>query len=227
MTPDDFRRLALAGLTTDQIALVMEIVQSAELSSRADAEAMIEASREKGRERWRKWDEKRRSNVGKHEQTLDGISKHSRGGDARVEVKTSNLDIEPQEKNKTRGDAAGFVNALRALLDEERLDALVKHRRSRKAPVSAYAAELFIAAAKTCGISIAEATDHCIERNWLTVKPDWLAAKPQARGSPPLRMDDFLGAVIDQQERQHAGPDQKIEGAPQALRAIPGGRWTG
>lgn len=148
-------------------------------------------------------------------------------GNARVEVKTSNLDIEPQEKNKTRNDASAFQDALRALLDEDRLDALVKHRRARKAPVSAYAAELFIAAARTCGISVAEATDHCIERNWLTVKPDWIAAKPPPRGSPPLRMDDFLGAVIDHQERQNAGPDQKIEGAPQALRAISGGRRAG
>lgn len=191
-----------------------------------------EAANEQALEQRRQADADRQARKRQRDKSRDVTLRHSdrslvRGGDARVEVKTSNLDIEPVEKKKTRGDADGFVNALRALLDEDRLDALVKHRRSRKAPVTAYAAELFIAAADKCGISVAEATDHCIERNWLTVKPDWIAAKPPPRGSPPLRMDDFLGTVIEQQERQNAGPDRKIESPPQALRAIPGGRWSG
>ena len=209
------RRLASLNLSPEQMAGVLDV-----LASMTEQE---EARKAAQRERTRKFREK----IGVTLQSPHGNGDKSRGGDARVEVKTSNLDIEPVEKKKTRGDADGFVNALRALLDEDRLDALVKHRRSRKAPVTAYAAELFIAAADKCGISVAEATDHCIERNWLTVKPDWIAAKPPPRGSPPLRMDDFLGAVIDHQERQNAGPDRKIEGPPQALRAIPGGRWTG
>lgn len=209
--------MVAAGATPDMILVAVRATEEAN-------EHAMEVSRDKTRARVAKWREKRGGNV------TDGavtVTNGSRAGHARVEVKTSNLDIEPVEKKKTRGDADGFVNALRALLDEDRLDALVKHRRSRKAPVTAYAAELFIAAADKCGISVAEATDHCIERNWLTVKPDWIAAKPPPRGSPPLRMDDFLGAVIDHQERQNAGPDRKIEGPPQALRAIPGGRWTG
>jgi hypothetical protein len=224
MNSDDYRRLVAAALTPDQIAVVMEMMdRDARLHAEAAAEA-DEQRKAKGRQRWHKWKETNGTNVSKR---LPTTANDLRAGDARVEVKTSNLDIEPVEKKKTRGDADGFVNALRALLDEDRLDALVKHRRSRKAPVTAYAAKLFIEAANACGISAAEATDHCIERNWLTVKPDWIAAKPPPRGSPPLRMDDFLGAVIDHQERQNAGPDRKIEGPPQALRAIPGGRWTG
>lgn len=49
---------------------------------------------------------------------------------------------------------------------------------------------------------------------------------PLARGSPPLRMDDFLGAVIEQQERQNAGPDQKVEGHSSYVRAIPRAGWS-
>lgn len=203
--------MVAAGATPDMILVAVRATEAAN-------EQAMERSRDKTRARVAKWREKKGGNV------TDGVvtvTNGSRAGDARVEVKTSNSDIEPVEKNKTRGDAAGFVNALRALLDEERLDALVKHRRSRKAPVTAYAAKLFIDAAAECGITLSEAADHCISRNWLTVRPDWLAARPPARGSPHLRMEDFLGTVIEQQERRDAGPDQKIEGAPQALRAIP------
>lgn len=214
-------------------ALIAPLVaRNADAQTIMDVVLAYEAEQGGALERRRQADADRQARKRQADKSRDVTLRHSdtplvRGGDARVEVKTSNLDIEPVEKKKTRGDADGFVNALRALLDEDRLDALVKHRRSRKAPVSAYAAELFIAAADKCGISVAEATDHCIERNWLTVKPDWIAAKPPPRGSPPLRMDDFLGAVIDHQERQNAGQDRKIESPPQALRAIPGGRWTG
>lgn len=208
------------------------VARNADAQTIMDVVLAYEAEQVDALERRRQADADRQARKRDRDKSRDVTLRHSDrsltgAGDARVEVKTSNLDIEPVEKKKTRGDADGFVNALRALLDEDRLDALVKHRRSRKAPVTAYAAELFIAAADKCGISVAEATDHCIERNWLTVKPDWIAAKPPPRGSPPLRMDDFLGAVIDHQERQNAGPDRKIEGPPQALRAIPGGRWTG
>lgn len=69
-----------------------------------------------------------------------------------------------------------------------------------------------------------------VKLDWRATWRNWCreaASRPMPRGSPPLRMDDFLGAVIDHQERQNAGPDRKIEGPPQALRAIPGGRWTG
>ena len=219
MNSDDYRKLVAANLTPEQIAVVMEMMDR---EARLHAEAE-EARKAKGRERVAKWREARNVTETQPKVTVPLTG----GGDARGEVKTSNSDIEPQEKNKTRGDAVGFVGALRALLDEERLEALVKHRRSRKAPVTAYAAKLFIDAAAECGISLSEAADHCISRNWLTVRPDWLAARPPARGSPPLRMDDFLSTVIEQQERRDAGPDQKVEGAPQALRAIPGGRWSG
>lgn len=209
--------MVAAGATPDMILVAVRATEAAN-------EQAMEQSRDKTRARVAKWREKNAGNV------TDGVvtvTNGLRAGDARVEVKTSNLDIEPVEKKKTRGDADGFVNALRALLDEERIDALVKHRRSRKAPVTAYAAKLFIDAAAECGITLSEAADHCISRNWLTVRPDWLAARPPARGSPPLRMDDFLGTVIEQQERKNAGPDRKIESPPQSLRAIPGGRWSG
>ena len=69
-----------------------------------------------------------------------------------------------------------------------------------------------------------------VKLDWRATWRNWCreaASRPPPRGSPPLQMTDFLGTVIEQQERRNAGPDQEIEGAPQALRAIPGGRWSG
>lgn len=85
-------------------------------------------------------------------------------------------------KNTTAKDLVEFRDAL-AALGSDRLDAVVKLRKAKKAPLNAYAARLFIKAAETCELSIQDAADMCIERNWLTVKPDWI--KPQTRGSPP------------------------------------------
>lgn len=234
MTPDDFRRLALAGLTTDQIALVMEIVQSAELSSRADAEAMIEASREKGRERWRKWDEKRRSNVGKHEQTLDGISKHSRGGDARVEVKTSNLDNNTEEKKETAQSAGAsdlreFKSALSPSVDPERLESYVKHRKAKRGQLTGHAARLFLADAAACSMSPAEAVDACISRNWITVKPEYFAGRSRAPPSlqKPETTRDVGTRLLAEMRSANGQPGTSDSRHQRALVAIPGGRDTG
>lgn len=175
--------MATLGLSAEQAKGVATMLSDVEAATRDEATADIEAGREKARERWHRWKNKQETNASKR---LPTTANNSRSPDARVEDKTSNSDIEPQEKNKTKGDAAGFVDALRAVLDDERLDALVKHRRSRKAPVTALAAKLFIEAAGECRITVAEATDHCISRNWLTVKPDWIA-KNAPRGSPSNR----------------------------------------
>lgn len=101
---------------------------------------------------------------------------------APVEDKLLNTDT-TNSKNTTSKDLAEFRDAL-ASLGSDRLDAMIKVRKAKKAPLNAYAARLFIKAAGTCELSVEAAADMCIERNWLTVKPDWLA-KPQARGSPP------------------------------------------
>jgi len=85
-------------------------------------------------------------------------------------------------KNTTSRDLTEFKGAL-ASLNADQVSGLVKIRKSKKAPITGYAANLFIKAAATCRLPLSEAADMCIERNWLTVKPDWI--NPTARGSPP------------------------------------------
>lgn len=85
-------------------------------------------------------------------------------------------------KKTPSSDAAAFKSAL-AEIDGERLNALIAIRKAKKAPLTGYAARLFIKAAGDCNLTVSQAVDTCIERNWLTVKLDWLV-KPSARGSP-------------------------------------------
>lgn len=72
-------------------------------------------------------------------------------------------------------------------LDAERLDAIIKHRRSKNGQLTAHAARLFRRDAVACGLSITEAVDTCISRNWITVKPEYLASR--ARSSLPRSTD--------------------------------------
>ena len=95
MSPDDFRRLAAAGLNTEQIALVMEMLASEAAAVSANYEALIEAGKEKSRERWRKW-KSTKPNVSKRLQTTANVSQQL----APVEDKTLTSVIEPQEKKE-------------------------------------------------------------------------------------------------------------------------------
>lgn len=95
--------------------------------------------------------------------------------DKLITTDTSNLEITAAR------DRDEFKAGL-AALDPEQLNALIKARKAKKAPVTGYAAKLFVKAAANCGLTVPAAADMCIERNWLTVKPDWI--NPTARGSP-------------------------------------------
>jgi hypothetical protein len=65
-------------------------------------EAEVEAGKDKARERWRNWRERHPTNVSKRLPTVANDSKQLVRGDARVEDKTSNSEIEPQTKQETR-----------------------------------------------------------------------------------------------------------------------------
>lgn len=186
MSPDDFRRLVAAGLNTDQIAVVMEMMDR---DARAVAEAE-EARKAKGRDRWHRWNDKREPNVSKH------LPNDSRAGVTRVEDNLLPKKISGQKENKKEAASLSDVQAFRAELSEldtERLDAIVKHRRSKKGQLTALSARLFVKDAAACGMAVSEAVDACISRGWLTVKPEYFAGKNRAT-APPKR-DTYVDAM--------------------------------
>lgn len=93
MSPDDFKRLVATGMTTDQIAIVMEMMDR---DARAYAEAE-EARKAKGRDRVAKWRLEHGRNVTVTEQN---VTVRLAGGGARVEDKTLTSEIEPQKEEK-------------------------------------------------------------------------------------------------------------------------------
>lgn len=99
LTPDDFLRLSEAGLTSKQIALVMEIM-ARDAKEAADKE---EERKAKGRERWHRWNSKREPNVSKREQTL---ANDSCGGVTRGEDNLQTTEITGKEEKKVASPSA-------------------------------------------------------------------------------------------------------------------------
>lgn len=109
------------------------------------------------------------------------------GGVARVEdkllPKKENKQEEQKDATSAKGvDLAAFKAELSPYLDAERLEAIIKHRRSKRGQLTALAARLFIEDAKACNLQLQEAVDACISRNWITVKPEYGLGK--GRGPP-------------------------------------------
>lgn len=140
-------------------------------------------------------------------------------GDVPVEDKLLPKEIEPQkEQEEKKGAQARDVSDFRAEfpdLDTPRLEALIKHRRSKRAQITGHAARLFRSAAAECGLSLSQAVDTCIDRNWITLKPDWLN-KPQARGSPPRGVDDLISSLLSDMDTADANATTQTEGYPAA-----------
>lgn len=109
---------------------------------------------------------------------------------ARVEDNLKPTEISGSDKNKTApkarvDDLAAFKAELSPHLDAERVEAIVKHRRSKRGQLTGHAARLFVGDAKACGLSLPEAVDACISRNWITVKPEYFRDRNRPRATDP------------------------------------------
>lgn len=93
-------QMATLGLDREQAEAVASMLAAVEEATRSEGDA----GKEKARARWRRWRESHpRTNDEQRLQTLANGSQRLVRGDARVDDKTSNLEIEPQVKKE--GDA--------------------------------------------------------------------------------------------------------------------------
>lgn len=132
-----------------------------------------------------------------------------------VDAKPKTTQIDPVKKTTPSRDVSDFKAEL-ASLDSDRLEALIKHRKAKKAQMTGHAARLFKRDAEAAGLTLADAADTCISRNWITVKAEWLA-KPTARGSPsgkPLSVNEII------RQRQAEGQFRNDEQPPTGPRLI-------
>lgn len=108
---------------------------------------------------------------------------------------------------KTRANDLAEFRSECADLDDERLAALIKHRRAKNGQITGHAARLFRRDADACGLSLAEAVDTCVSRNWITVKPEYLSGRKQTATAPPgpNRKRNFVDVARDRFAGQDDG----------------------
>jgi hypothetical protein len=192
MKPAHYRRLVAAGMSPDQIALVMEMMDEGDEERKAGQRA-----------RWRKSQEnKRNAHVSQREPTLANVP---RAGVTRVEDKTSNLEIEPQKEEKKETP----LSRLCVVLDEDHARAVIDHRQRLRKPLTEHAAKLLAGKFAKCPDPNA-AADEMIGNGWLRVEPGWLP-NGQARAGPQAKSRGLGGVFGDLVETMENG--RQNEGA--------------
>lgn len=230
MSPDEFRRLVAAGLSNEQIAIVMEMFDEREEVRKASQRA-----------RWRKHQEnKKNANVSQREQTLANVP---RGGVTRVEDKTSNSEIEPQKKE---GDAQmrDALEAYSAMAERTGLAVprvVTAARRARlQAVIREHGLPTFLEAVSKVGSSSFCRGEN--ERGWKADLDFILQAKsftkileghyddrqPAVRAGPkPETPADVAARLLSEMRSANGQPGTSDSRHSQALVAIPGGKLTG
>lgn len=229
MSPDLFRKLAALDLSHEQMAGVLEIMQHE-----------AEERRAKARSRVQKWRNK------KHNVTSQNVTEHNsnernvtsglaRGDDNSSTIETTGSvshetlrpsSEQPRARKSAARDVDEFRTELAQHLDTERIEALVKHRRTKKGQITGHAARLFLRDAADCGLSPVAAADACISRNWITVKPEYFGGRKPAGTGPPPDKPRRASAIAAEQiralqthERDH---DNVLDLAPNRRPAIGG-----
>ena len=228
------RALVAAKATPEQILAAVEAAE-------AGHEDALEQSRAKTRARVQAWRDRKAGNVTERNETLRN---GSREGVTRVEDISSTNKISGEERKqdapKARaGDDLAAFKAELSDLDPEPLEAFVKHRRSKRAALTGYAAKLFRQDCTACSMSLSQGVDTAISRGWITVKPEYFQGRQrQAQGPPPKQTvgqqarDELkrmgLRNAPDEITRHESGgngsPDFAGSGIARRIAFSPGGR---
>ena len=188
--------LMAAGLEGDEL---MDIVRSIEADTAPKA-------RSNAAERQARYRANQRAKTVTSDVTRDVTEPSQVTPLAGVDAKLNKTQIEPVKKTPSR-DVADFKAELSSL-DADRLEALIKHRKSKKAQMTGHAARLFKRDAESCRLSLADAVDTCISRNWITVKAEWLANN-SGRASPSVHSGNaaaLLRKNLTEGNFRHDGP---------------------
>lgn len=148
---------------------------------------------------------------------------------ARVEdnLQTKNSTGQKENKKSTRAsDEAAFRADLSTDLPAELLDGVVKLRREKRGQVTALSARLFRDDAAACGMSVSDAAQACVSRNWITVKPEYFRDR-QHRGQGPPRTGkrNFADVALDRMNGN--GPEGIFGDHGDAQRVSAGQREPG
>lgn len=211
------RKMQAAGAPMEAILIAVEAVEAAKNE--------LEGEKEKNRAAVRERVRKHRENKAKPEcnvtETLPSRYGNHTRAHTRVEdnlqtkIHTGDKDTQTRKSASVgKSDLEEFRSVLAEFTDADRIEAFVKHRRTKRAAFTAHAAKLFIRDARSAGLTVPEAIDTAISRNWITVKADWLTPKggQRANSDPPRQphQDSFQAAIQRRLSKAHE-PDHNTE----------------
>lgn len=115
--------------------------------------------------------EKVQADASESKQMLADARPEERRGRDREDYTLPSVEYKKPEK-KSGMDA--FRAVLAPVMRPEILDDFCTHRKAKKAAFTETAAKMFLTNAKDCGMSPDKAAVTAIDRNWITVKAEWL-----------------------------------------------------
>ena len=193
MTPEMFRKLAAIGLSHEQMAGVLEIF-----------EEEAETRKSKARARVQKWRDKNKGetlrNVTEHHKT----SRNATVGLTRAVDSSSISEIKEDKKEDRAPMAPTPRDELGVVLDEERADAVLSHRKSLRKPLTARAAKLLASQFRKCPDPNA-AADQMIARGWTGFEPEWMnrgQGPPRHSNGGDRTMNAFRAAYEEEDDRE-------------------------
>lgn len=170
---------------------------------------------EKRRESDRKRQADKRGRDASHVTSRDvTVTGSSHAPAARVEDNLLPKKISGQEENKQDAARKARVSDLAEFkaelseLDNARLEAIIKHRKAKRGQLTGHAAKLFRRDASECRMTIVDAVDACISRNWITVKPEYFAGRgrPSSTAPPPAPRNPGERAILKLEAAQNEPP---------------------
>ncbi|MFC0246425.1 hypothetical protein ACFOLL_04480 [Falsochrobactrum ovis] len=114
---------------------------------------------------------------------------------------TSSLrsDVEARARTTPKQD---FVSELSDLLDAETIEAIIDHRRKKRAPITARAAKLLANELRKCADPRA-AADMMILHGWQGLKAEWVENRTSSKRNDPPPKPRTIGDAIRDEARRH------------------------
>lgn len=192
-------KLATLGLSNEQAEAVAGMLCEVEEATATQAEAVIERSRAKTRERVQRWRDNHQSNVTERSETSPNVKTRLTRRPAHVEDKSLNTEIEPQVKVESKSPAKPSPRQrLEAVVDGERAEALLDHRQRLRKPLTEHAAKMLATELAKFPDPNA-AADRMIAKGWVSTDVTWPEAhSSQPRAGPVKAKGSGIGGVFDQ-----------------------------
>ena len=117
-----------------------------------------------------------------------------------------------------------FKSDLMAVLDDKYAQAVIDHRKAKRAPLTEHAARVFLKSLSTCADKYA-AIDMMIERNWTTIKQEWIDnATRNTNGNGGTDIRDWKKAKRDEAIKQfgrNIGCNEEQDSSSSPVHSLP------